>query len=244
MVTWAVPVCPGFGARAYSRLYPDGVRVYGEPCSFDPHSGPQKGYGFGPYLELAPNRGVSIQWTLDPFTLDHSVDRSARAQLTAGLPPRLSVLLLRDIDELPFPMNDFAVPGECPLWQDSQAFAEDSDIALPFLPFAKSWLKLTPNGREEYAMRYELASVKSHCVSGRVPRKLQVQWSMDGIQSGGTVIRMPCGDNKSQSGRIWLFPKKPARCSSPESSIVARRYRGFAAFHVLVIYCKHCFCRP
>jgi hypothetical protein len=41
-----------------------------------------------------------------------------------------------------------------------------------------------------------------------------------------------------------VISRKRARRSSPLSLTLARPYRGFAGFHVLVSYCKCRFCRP
>jgi hypothetical protein len=146
--------------RSRGLLFSGGVRVYAkEPCAADVQSADVLSE---PYIEVkSEKRGASIQWTLDPFTFDNSVDRSVSGPISAGLPPRLGVMILSRVRELPFVPDNFAIPGLCPIWEDSD---NDSKIALQSLPFSKSFLKLIPNGRGELATRYTLESVRDHCV--------------------------------------------------------------------------------
>lgn len=73
--------------------------------------------------KLAANqRGTSsyaVNWELDPVTLAKSLNRKNPAiPPTAKLPQTLKVAILYEVNRLPFPLNNFAVPYAINLWRN------------------------------------------------------------------------------------------------------------------------------
>jgi hypothetical protein len=151
---------PKRGGKLASRRngkYPQGVRVYeDDPCGGSEIDTDQPDLDFS-----ARGESIMIQWTLDSNTFAKAVARSANGPTSAGLPPHLSAVIFRNIEEPPFSLENFASPGKCSVWPEEGAGDEKTSA----VPFAKSRLKLVPNGRTDLPTMYRLTSTKRFCLA-------------------------------------------------------------------------------
>jgi hypothetical protein len=67
------------------------------------------------------------------------------------------MVILYDIKNLPFDVDNFAIPNRCSVWESS---TEDSVVSTSL--FSASSLALTPNGLLDQGARYELKSIMFH----------------------------------------------------------------------------------
>lgn len=102
-----------------------------------------------------------LSWDLDPTTLTASLDKQGPTVIpTAKFPGVLKVMVLFDIEALPFRKGDFAHPAVIDLWGSVGDGEYDLRRKL------RSGISLTANGLPESRVDYALTSIKERVVLG------------------------------------------------------------------------------
>lgn len=106
------------------------------------------------------SEAISLGWKLEPTTLLNCVDkRNAAIGLTAALPDSVQMLLIYDIEQLPYPAGTFALQSFLGLWQLNPNPSASATERTPILK--RSTLVLSPNGRDADRSTYT-ARLLSH----------------------------------------------------------------------------------
>lgn len=98
----------------------------------------------------------SINWNLDPLTLENAIDRvNSKVRSTAMLPRQLRMIILTHFDNLPFSRYNFAVTNSNQLWVNDSTSASQKYINS----ISDASLSMIVNGFRDLAFRYELVRV-------------------------------------------------------------------------------------
>jgi len=95
-----------------------------------------------------------VTWELDPSTFQNCVDRqNPNSSLTANLPTIIRIVILYDIENLPFSSDNLALTQGWNVWGDISIDTKETERHCLRM-FSKSFVELVPNGLKEQVARY------------------------------------------------------------------------------------------
>jgi len=108
--------------------------------------------------ETSDGGSLELSWSLDPVTLANSIDKQNDVTpLTANLPRELKMLILYEIQELPFNVESFASSAVFEPW-DGSSYGKKAD-GTPNPMLSDCTLELIPNGFTDQRSRYRPKTV-------------------------------------------------------------------------------------